>query len=511
MDAIFPDSALGYFAALFIFIIGLAAALLVVVYIHDITQRRHTVLRNYPVVGHLRYWFEDLGHFFRQYFFAFDREERPFNRAERTWVYRASKNLDNTVPFGSTRDLQRPGTVLFANDPFPVLEGESSGEAIRIGPYCTRPYDTASLVNISAMSYGALSRPAVQALGKGAATAGCWLNTGEGGLSDHHLESGADLVFQIGTAKYGVRDEAGRLSEERLRAVAAHDQVRMFEIKLSQGAKPGKGGILPAAKVTEEIAAIRGIPAGESSISPNRHPEIDSPAALLDFIARVRDITGKPVGIKMVIGSYGWMDELFGAIRARGPESAPDFITVDGAEGGTGAAPMSLIDAMGLSLRETLPVVVDKLAQHGLRERVRVIASGRLLTPVEAAWALASGADFIATARGFLFALGCIQALKCNQNSCPTGITTHDPKLQRGLDPADKAVRVCQYAENLTRELSTIAHACGVAGPRELRRHHVRQVMADGRSIALDRLYPETGRATLSHSEETHSSSSSRY
>jgi len=492
MDTLtFPDSTLGYLAALFIFLVGAAVLFLVLLYIHDITQRRHTVLRNYPVVGHFRYLFEHLGGFFRQYFFAFDREERPFNRAERSWVYRASKGLDNTVPFGSTRDLQRPGTVLFANAPFPVLEDDGGAGPLRIGPYCTQPYDAGSPVKVSAMSYGALSRPAVQALGKGAAVAGCWLNTGEGGLSDYHLESGADLVFQIGTAKYGVRDEAGRLSEERLRAVAAHDQVRMFEIKLSQGAKPGKGGILPAAKVTEEIAAIRGIPAGQSSISPNRHREIDSPEALLDFVNRVRDITGKPVGIKMVVGAHGWMDAFFEAVHTRGVKYAPDFITVDGAEGGTGAAPMSLIDAVGLSLRETLPLVVDKLGEHGLRDRIRVIASGRLLTPIEAAWALATGADFIATARGFLFALGCIQALKCNQNSCPTGITTHNPRLQRGLDPASKAVRVSQYACNLVRELNIIAHACGVATPRDLRRHHVRQVMADGRTISLDRLYPE--------------------
>lgn len=317
------------------------------------------------------------------------------------------------------------------------------------------------------------------------------MNTGEGGLSPYHLEGGADIVFQIGTAKYGVRDEDGNLSDNKLRQVAAHDHVKMIEIKLSQGAKPGKGGILPGGKVTVEIAQIRGIPEGSDSISPNRHPEIESASGLLDMLAHVREVTGKPVGIKAVIGASGWLDALFAEVLARGDESAPDFITVDSADGGTGAAPMSLIDNMGLPLRESLPLVVDKLTEYGLRQRVKVAASGKLVTPSEVAWALCMGADFINSARGFMFALGCIQALQCNKNTCPTGITTHNKRLQRGLVPRDKSERVRQYAETMKHEVEIIAHSCGVIEPRRLRRYHCRTVTHDGRSLPLSELYPE--------------------
>lgn len=315
------------------------------------------------------------------------------------------------------------------------------------------------------------------------------MNTGEGGLSRHHLAGGADIVFQIGTAKYGVRDEQGLLSDEKLRAIAAHEQVRMFEIKLSQGAKPGKGGILPGGKVTPEIAAIRGIPVGEDSISPNRHPEINNEEDLLDLIARVRDVTGKPVGIKAVIGAYGWLDDLFCAVARRGVDSAPDFITVDSADGGTGAAPMSLIDYVGLPIRESLPLVVDMISLHELRERILVIASGKLITPAEVAWALCVGAHFVVSARGFMFSLGCIQALQCNRNTCPTGITTHNPRLQKGLDPVLKAQRVANYVKNMRHEVGVIAHSCGVHEPRELRRFHARMVTESGLSLPLDEIY----------------------
>ena len=340
------------------------------------------------------------------------------------------------------------------------------------------------------MSYGALSKPAVRALSNGAAKAGCWMNTGEGGLSPYHLEGGCDIVFQIGTAKYGVRDGQGNLSDERLREGAAHEQVRMIELKLSQGAKPGKGGILPAEKVNAEIASIRGIPEGEASISPNRHPEIGNNSELLDMIGHIREVTGKPVGIKLVIGAYGWIEELFAEINRRGPDSAPDFITVDGGDGGTGAAPLALIDNVGLTLREALPMLVDLRDAAGLRDRIRIVASGKLVTPSEVAWAICAGADFINSARGFMFALGCIQAMKCNKNTCPTGITTHNPKLQRGLDPADKAVRVANFVEQMREEVGTIAHSVGVKNPREMKRYHVRLVCADGRSRPLDELYP---------------------
>ena len=317
------------------------------------------------------------------------------------------------------------------------------------------------------------------------------MNTGEGGLSPYHLEGGADIVFQIGTAKNGVRDLQGNLDDDRIREVAAHEAVRMFEIKMSQGAKPGKGGILPGGKVTEEIANIRGIPVGSDAISPNRHLDINSNSELLDVIQRVREVSGKPVGFKAVIGAYGWLEGLFEEINKRGIESAPDFITVDSADGGSGAAPTPLIDDVGLPLRESLPMVVDKLNEYGLRERVRVIASGKLVTPSQVAWALCMGADFIVSARGFMFALGCIQALQCNKNTCPTGITTHNKKLQRGLNPEDKAVRVANYAKNIVYEVGILAHSCGVKEPRELRRFHARVVTNNGLSIALSELHPD--------------------
>ena len=486
----FITTFLAVMAALFVFAVGVGVLLIAVLYLIDITQTQHAIRRNFPVIGRLRYRLEHLGVFFRQYFSAMDREEMPFNRAQRAWVYRAAKNLSNTQPFGSTRDLRPVGTVLFANATFPTLDTEpGSAKPLVIGPDCPQPYLALSFFNVSAMSYGAISKPAVLALSNGARLAGCWMNTGEGGLSPYHLEGGADLIFQIGTAKYGVCDGQGGLDETKLRAVAAHPQVRLFEIKLSQGAKPGKGGILPAAKVTPEIAAIREIPVGQDSRSPNRHPEIADAAALLDFVGRVRAITGKPTGFKLVVGDPRWFDELCVEIERRGPPSAPDFITVDSADGGTGAAPMSLLDYVGLPIQESLPRVVDALSAHGLRERVRVIASGKLITAGEVAWALCVGADFVNSARGFLFALGCIQSMQCDQNTCPAGITTHNPRLQRGLDVADKAERVRHYVENMRHEVEIIAHSCGAAEPRQLRREHCRIVVGPGRSIPLDELY----------------------
>ena len=479
-------------SAILVFILGIALLAIVIMYIVDVTQKTHAIRRNFPVIGRFRYVFEKLGEYFRQYFFAMDREEMPFNRAQRSWVYRAAKGLDNTVAFGSTRDLRPVGTAMFVNCAYPVLEKDiAEPSEVEIGPYARQPYKTNSMFNVSAMSYGAISKPAVLALSNGSRMAGNWMNTGEGGLSPYHLEGGADIIFQIGTAKYGVRDKEGNLDDDKLREVAAHDQVKMIELKLSQGAKPGKGGILPAEKVTAAIASIRGIHVGEASISPNRHPDIDSAADLLDMIHRIREVTGLPVGFKAVIGAYGWLDELFDLVNERGKESAPDFITVDSGDGGTGAAPMSLIDCVGLPIRESLPLVVDMINRHGLKGRIRVIASGKLVTPAEAAMALCIGADFINSARGFMFALGCIQALQCNKNTCPTGITTHDKRLQRGLVVADKAERIKNYSEMMRKEIGIIAHSCGVREPRKLKRYHCRIVQQNGLSIPLDEVYPE--------------------
>lgn len=490
-------------AMLFVFAIGVGVLLVAVLYIADVTQTQHAVRKNFPVIGRLRYFFEGLGEFFRQYFFALDREEMPFNRAERSYVYRAAKKVDTTVAFGSTRDLRPVGQVLFVNSAYSILDEEARPPApLVLGPYAREPFEARSVVNVSGMSYGAISRPAVLALSHGARMAGIWLSTGEGGLSPFHLEGGADIVFQIGTAKYGVCDAHGDLSDEKLRAVAAHEQVKMFEIKLSQGAKPGKGGILPAEKVTPEIAAIRGIPVGKASISPNRHRDIGNSVELLDMIARVREVTGKPVGFKAVISAFDWLDELFREVNRRGVESAPDFITLDSGDGGTGAAPASLIDYVGIPIKESLPELADKLSEHGLKDRIRIIASGKMITPAKAAWALCAGADFVSTARGFMFALGCIQALQCNKNTCPTGVTTHNPRLQKGLDPADKAVRVKNYAEHMHYELGVIAHSCGIAEPRQFERKHCRVMGEDGHSRTLEELYPPVPRLPYTYAED---------
>ena len=477
--------------SVFIIAIGLGVVTLMTLFVIDAVQSKDAIRKNYPLIGRARYLFTTLGEFFRQYFFAMDREEMPFNRAEREWVYRAASNHNNTIAFGSTKNIAQQGSAIFVNCAFPVLDKEAAEmQPVLIGPYCSSPFKAKSIFNISAMSYGALSAPAITALAKGAKIAGCWMNTGEGGLSNYHLEGGCDIVFQIGTAKYGVRDEQGELSDQQLKKAASHEQVKMFEIKLSQGAKPGKGGILPGIKVTPEIALIRGIPEGMDSISPDRHPEVNTPEALLDMINHIRSVTGKPVGFKAVISSFDWIETLLQEIHKRGIEQAPDFITIDSGDGGTGAAPMPLMDNVGLLVKESMPIVANLLHKYGLKERIRLICSGKLITPSGVAMALATGADFVVSARGFMFSLGCIQALKCNKNTCPTGITTHNKHLQKGLNPNNKAVKVANYALNITHEVEVIAHSCGASRPRLLQRSHVRIVQADGRSIPMDQLLP---------------------
>lgn len=463
---------------------------IIVFFIRDTTQKTHAILRNYPIIGRLRYFFEIQGKYFRQYFFTGDRDEMPFNRATRSWVYKNAKNKGGTVGFGSTYNSREPGALVFVNAAFPILEEDQlPAPALSIGEgYCNQPFLARSIINISAMSYGALSTPAVRALSLGAAKAGCWLNTGEGGLAPYHQEGECDIIMQIGTAKYGIRDEHGNFSAARAREVARF--VKAFEIKLSQGAKPGKGGVLPASKVNPEIAAIRGIPPWQDSISPNRHHDIGNIEELLDQIAFIRELTGRPVGVKTAIGGWHFINELCEAILRRGPEYAPDFLTIDGGEGGSGAAPQTLMDYAGLPIIEALPRVVDALIESGLKQRIRVVAAGKLVTSAKCAWALCVGADFVNTARGFMFSLGCIQAMRCHLNTCPTGITTHNPRLQRGLVVEEKYLRVANYATNVNREIGMIAHSCGLRHARELRREHIRIVETAGKSIALNKLHP---------------------
>ena len=464
--------------------------ILVFWFIQDITQKKHTVLRNYPVIGRLRFLLEQMGEYFRQYFFAGDREEMPFNRATRVWVYKEAKNEGGIIGFGSTNDLREPGSILFVNHPYPVLEEDRlPTPSLVIGEgYCRYPFEGKSVVNISGMSYGAISAPAVRALSRGAGVAGCWMDTGEGGLSPYHLEGNCDVIMQIGTAKYGIRDLDGVFCPDKAKELA--HVVKAFEIKLSQGAKPGKGGVLPAVKVTAEIARIRGIPAGQDSISPNRHQDIANVDDLLDKVAYLRELTGRPVGVKTAIGGWEFINELCDAVLRRGREFAPDFIAIDGGEGGSGAAPQTLMDHMGLPIAEALPRVVDALLQADLKTRIRVIAAGKLVTSARAAWALCVGADFINTARGFMFALGCIQALRCHTNTCPTGVTTHNKRLQRGLVVEEKYVRIANYVNNMNKEIDMIAHSCGCRHARELKREHVRVVQSANHSTALNMLYP---------------------
>jgi glutamate synthase domain-containing protein 2 len=447
------------------------------IYYHDVTQKEHTILRNFPVIGHARYFAEQWGEYMRQYQYLPDWEERPFNRLERSWVYRSAKGVSNLISFGS----EATPSFAFRNSPFPVLEedcksfgGKLIGKAEGPGS-CEKPFMAKSFFNLSSMSYGAISHAAVSALSRGTAMAGVWMATGEGGLSSFHLEGGGDIVFQIGTAKYGVRDEHGNLSDDKLREIAAHENVRMFEVKLAQGAKPGKGGMLPAEKVTEEIAKIRGIPVGKASISPNRHKDIGNLAELGAFVDRVRTVTGKPVGVKIVVGDPAFLDEWFIDCRAN-PHHCPDYIHIDGGEGGTGAAPSALAEATGMPITMAIPMVVKARGEHDLTDRIRLVAAGKLITPDKVAWALAAGVDFVVSARGFMFALGCIQALKCASGECPTGVTATNPRLIRGLVPSDKAERVARYAERMIHDVEMIAHSCGVARPEDLLPQHVTEI-----------------------------------
>ena len=484
---------LDFLAQAFLLILGLIALAVIVLGLLDRFQTEDAIRRNYPVLGRFRGLFTALGEFFRQYFFAMDREELPFNRAQRDWVKHAADGGSNTLAFGSTRNLEIPGTPIFVNAAYPPLDDQyASTDPMEIGPYARTPYIAPSFFNISGMSFGAISKPAVQALSRGAKAANIWMNTGEGALSPYHLEGGCDIVFQIGTAKYGVRNPDGSLSDEKLRKIAAHETVRMFELKLAQGAKPGKGGILPGEKVNAEIAEIRGIAIGQDSLSPNRHPDIENNEDLLDMIAHIREVTGKPVGIKTVAGGREPFEELFALINERGPESAPDFITLDGGEGGTGASPQPLMDLVGMSIRESLLMVSDLRDIAGLKDRIRLVASGKLMNPGDVAWALAAGADFVTSARGFMFSLGCIQALKCNKNTCPTGITTHDPRFQKGLVVESKERRVARFATNIIKEVEMIAHSVGVTEPRLLRRRHVRLVQPDGSSTPMHIVFPRS-------------------
>lgn len=465
---------------------------LTVLYIRDKFQTKHTLRRNFPILARARWLFEHWGYFIRPYFISQDHEELPFNRSQRTYVYKASKNNNLTYAFGSTRP-SKEGDFVFAHSMFPYNKDYASSKPIIFGEHMGYPYTTLSRFNISGMSYGAISKEAILALSKGIHKAGGWMNTGEGALSPYHLEGGADIVFQIGTAKYGVGTSDKRLDVDKLKKLADISQIKMFEIKLSQGAKPGKGGILPASKVTAEIAKIRDIPEHTDSISPNAHVDGDNVESLVELIYKVQSTTRKPTGLKFAIGNPDDLDTLLMKIKEKmadrsvnNPENyCPSFFTIDSGLGGTGAAPMAHMMAMGLELKDAIPIIINKLVTYGLRDKIKIIVSGKLITPVEVAWAFASGADSVSTARGFMFSLGCIQALKCNKGSCPTGIATHEKRYTRGLDPQQKYIRVYNYHKNMYKDLIAIAHSCGVESFEYLENRHLRVYNADGNTIPV--------------------------
>jgi glutamate synthase domain-containing protein 2 len=436
----------------------------------DMLQTRQAVRRNFPVIGRLRYLLEAIRPEINQYFVESNTSGTPFSREARSLVYQRAKNVIDTLPFGTERNVYETGYEWINHS---IRARHSSSQSPRVsigGTGCERPYP-ASVLNVSAMSFGALSHAAVSALNRGAKMGGFAHNTGEGGLSPYHL-AGGDLVWQLGTAYFGAREPDGRFSDGQFAKRATLDAVKMIEIKLSQGAKPGHGGILPAAKLTPEIAEIRGVALGQDVISPPAHTAFDTPIELLEFVARLRRLAGgKPVGFKLCVGKRSEFLAICKAMLETG--LLPDFITVDGAEGGTGAAPLEFSNVVGTPLVEGLVFVHNSLVGIGVREHVRVLASGRIVTGFDIAHKLAIGADAVCSARGMMFALGCIQARRCNTNACPTGVATQDPELVRGLVVGDKATRVANYHRNTVKAFCEILAAAGLDHPQDLRPWHL--------------------------------------
>ena len=463
------------------------AAALAALGTYDLLQTRHSVLRNYPISAHLRFLLESIRPEIRQYFLENDKDGRPFARDQRSIVYQRAKRQLDKVPFGTQLDVNEIGFEWLNHS---MVAREPAREPFRIqvgGPDCTQPY-SASVFNISAMSFGALSANAIRALNKGAALGGFAHDTGEGGFSPYHREHGGDIIWEIGSGYFGCRAPDGGFSEERFLETVASPQIRMVEIKLSQGAKPGHGGVLPAAKVSAEIAATRGVPMGEDCISPPYHRAFSTPLEMMAFIARLRRLSGgRPVGFKLCVG-HGWE---FLAICKAMLESGitPDFIVVDGAEGGTGAAPLEFLDHVGMPLREGLLFVHNALVGVGLRDRIRIGAAGKIVTAFDVARAMALGADWCNAARGFMFALGCIQSQSCHTDRCPVGVATQDPLRQRALVVPDKAQRVAQFHRSTLAALAEVVAAAGLEHPSQLRPHHFSQRIAANKVKSFDRLY----------------------
>ncbi|HYG04967.1 MAG TPA: FMN-binding glutamate synthase family protein [Stenotrophomonas sp.] len=458
----------------------------------DLLQKRSTLRRNYPVLAHFRFGFESIGPEIRQYFVQSDLDEVPFSRQQRALVYQRAKNEMDVVPFGTLHSTYRVDYE-WVNHSVAPAKIDSHDFRVEIGAQCRQPY-SASVFNISAMSFGALSANAIRALNEGARRGHFYHDTGEGSISPYHRENGGDLVWEIGSGYFGCRDEQGAFDPQRFAAAAVDPQVKMIEVKLSQGAKPGHGGVLPAAKVSAEISATRGVPMGIDCVSPAAHSAFSTPIGLLQFVAQLRELSGgKPTGFKLALG-HPW--EWFGIAKAMHETGLlPDFIVVDGAEGGTGAAPAEFVDHVGVPMHEALRLVHNTLVGLDLRDRIRLGAAGKITSAFDIARTIAMGADWCNAGRGFMFALGCIQSLSCHTDRCPTGVATQDPRRWRQLDLADKATRVHQYHENTLHALRELLAAAGLKDPSQLGPEHIlRRVSAvEIRSFASLYRYLEPG------------------
>ncbi|WP_425386838.1 FMN-binding glutamate synthase family protein [Arenimonas oryziterrae] len=450
----------------------------------DLLQTRHAVRRNYPVMAHFRYALEGIGPEIRQYFIEADTDERPFSRSQRAIVYQRAKNVLDKRPFGTQLNVY-DDKYEWINHSLAPTELATHDFRITIGAGRAKPY-AASVFNISAMSFGALSANAIRALNEGARRGGFYHDTGEGSISQYHREKGGDLVWEIGSGYFGCRDSSGGFSEENFIANACTEQVKMIEVKLSQGAKPGHGGVLPGAKVSPEIAAARGVPAGVDCVSPARHSAFSTPRGLLQFVDRLRTLSGgKPTGFKLAVG-HPW--EWFAIAKAMQETGIyPDFIVVDGGEGGTGAAPLEFTDHVGAPLREALLLVHNTLVGLNLRQHVRLGAAGKVITAFDIARTLAMGADWCNAARGYMFALGCIQSQNCHTDRCPTGVATQDQSRQQALVPEDKATRVMNFQQNTLKALKELIQAAGLNHPDELGPEHIirRISSTEVRSLAV--------------------------
>lgn len=468
-------------------IVVAVAAALVLVGGYDLLQRRHSVLRNYPVLGHMRYLLEGIRPELQQYFIERNVDGRPFDRDVRTIIYERAKGVHGEMSYGTERDIEDVGYEFLVHSVAALDEPELVPRVQVGGPDCRRPCSM-SLLNISAMSFGALSGNALRALNIGAARGGFAHDTGEGGLTPFHLEGGADVVWEIGSAYFGTRTRDGRFDPDQFVEKAGYDQVKAISVKLSQGAKPGVGGVLPAAKVSEEIARYRGVPAHEKCVSPPSHSEFHTPRELIRFVMRLRELSGgKPIGFKLCVGSRS---DVLAICKAMIAESAtPDFIIVDGAEGGTAAAPLEYEDHVGLPLTDGLMTVHNALVGSGLRDRIRVGAGGKVATGTDIVKRLVQGADFTNAARSMMMAVGCIQSQRCHTNRCPVGVATQDPRRARALDVADKAARVERYQRATVRQATQLMASMGVHDPTGLNPHMLRKKVTPNITRSYAELY----------------------